>query len=126
MRFWRRCLLLILLWPLVSVAGGEILLTGAQDSPGVREFVEALKARRPGDTVRFIPLAELPEPARLRSDTRLILLDPEALDWRLRPPGRPRWCCASAGYRPSNAWVSGARPTSACSGAIRRWPASCT
>jgi len=89
MRFWRRCLLLMVLWPLVSVAGGEILLTGAQDSAGVRDFVDALKARRPADTVRFVPLAELPEPARLRSDTRLILLDPEALDWRLREPAGP-------------------------------------
>ncbi|MDG9885520.1 ABC transporter substrate-binding protein [Pseudomonas putida CSV86] len=89
MRFWRRWLLLVLLWPLVSLAGGEILLTGAQDSSGVREFVEALKTRRPADTVRFVPLAQLPEPARLRSDTRLILLDPEALDWRMREPAGP-------------------------------------
>lgn len=89
MRFWRRCLLLVLLWPLVSVAGSEILLTGVQGSSGVREFVEALQARRPADTVRFVPLAELPEPAHLKSDIRLILLDPEALDWRLREPAGP-------------------------------------
>ncbi|MDU9389377.1 ABC transporter substrate-binding protein [Pseudomonas japonica] len=89
MRLWRRCLLLVLLWPLVSFAGGEILLTGAQDSSGVRDFVQALSERRPKDKVRFLPLAQLPPPSQLPATTRLILLDPQALDWRLREPAGP-------------------------------------
>jgi len=89
MRQWRRCLLLVLLWPLVSFAGSEILLTGAQDSSGVRDFVQALGERRPKDQVHFVPLAQLPAPGQLKADTRLILLDPEALDWRLREPAGP-------------------------------------
>lgn len=89
MRLWRRGLFLILLWPLAALAAGEILLTGAQDSSGVRDFVQALSARRPADKVHFVPLAQLPSPAQLKSDTRLILLDPEALDWRLREPAGP-------------------------------------
>lgn len=89
MRLLRRCLLLALLWPLTAFAAGEILLTGAQDSDGVRDFVEALRARRPADQVRFVPLAELPTPGQLKHDARLILLDPQALDWRLREPAGP-------------------------------------
>ncbi len=89
MRLWRRCLLLVLIWPMAALAAGEILLTGAQDSSGVRDFVEALGARRPAEKVHFVPLAQLPSPAQLKSDTRLILLDPEALDWRLREPAGP-------------------------------------
>ncbi len=89
MRLLRRCLLLVLLWPLASLAAGEIILAGAQDSDGVREFVEALGTRRPGDTVRFMPLSQLPAPSQLKTGTRLILLDPQALDWRLRETAGP-------------------------------------
>lgn len=85
----RRCLLLVLLWPLTAFAAGEILLTGAQDSDGVREFVEALRSKRPADKVRFVPTSELPTPGQLKADIRLILLDPQALDWRLREPAGP-------------------------------------
>ncbi|WP_175651639.1 ABC transporter substrate-binding protein [Pseudomonas sp. Marseille-P9899] len=89
MRRLRRCLLLVLLWPLASLAAGEILLTGAQDNDSVRDFVEALAARRPADTVRFIPIEQLPAPGQVKTGTRLILLDLPALDWRLREPAGP-------------------------------------
>lgn len=89
MRLLRRCLLLVLLWPLASLAGGEIILTGAKDSDGVRDFVQALGSRRPADRVRFVPLAELPAPGQVHVGTRLILLDPQALDWRLRESAGP-------------------------------------
>jgi hypothetical protein len=59
----------------------EILLTGAQDSPGVQSFTQA---RRPYDNVRFVPVASLPTPDRLRGDLRLVLLDLPSLDWRLQ------------------------------------------
>ncbi|MBA1380500.1 ABC transporter substrate-binding protein [Pseudomonas brassicacearum] len=62
----------------------EILLTGAQDSPGVQSFTQALQARRPYDNVRFAPLASLPTPDRLPGDLRLVLLDLPSLDWRLQ------------------------------------------
>lgn len=89
MRFLRRWLALALLWPMTALAGNEILLTSAQDSDGVQDFVAALTARRPADTVRFVPLSQLPAPSQLKADTRLILLDPPALDWRLREPAGP-------------------------------------
>jgi len=62
----------------------EILLTGAQDSPGVQSFTQALQARRPNDNVRFAPVANLPTPDRLPGDLRLVLLDLPSLDWRLQ------------------------------------------
>ncbi|MCU1723088.1 MULTISPECIES: ABC transporter substrate-binding protein [unclassified Pseudomonas] len=89
MRLLRRCLLLVLLWPLTSLSAGEILLTGAQDNDSVRDFVEALAARRPADTVRFVPVTQLPAPGQLKPGIRLVLLDPPALDWRLREPAGP-------------------------------------
>lgn len=89
MRWLRRCLLLALMWPLAALAAGEVILTGAQDSDGVRDFVQALGSRRPADRVRFVPLAELPAPGQLHAGTRLILLDPQALDWRLRESAGP-------------------------------------
>lgn len=77
------CLLLVCLWPLGARSANEIVLVGAEDQPGIRSFVAALDARRPQDHVRFMPVAALPPPSELEDDTRLILLDSAALDWRL-------------------------------------------
>ena len=65
-----------------SANAADILLTGAEDSAGVQSFVQALRELRPADTVRFQPLANLPAPGKLPTDTRLILLDLPSLDWR--------------------------------------------
>ncbi|EJL05198.1 MULTISPECIES: ABC transporter substrate-binding protein [Pseudomonas] len=62
----------------------EILLTGAEDSPGVQSFTQALGALRPEDTVRFTPLSGLPAPGKLPGNVRLVLLDLPSLDWRLQ------------------------------------------
>ncbi|UVK97441.1 ABC transporter substrate-binding protein [Pseudomonas sp. B21-048] len=67
----------------------DILLTGAEDSPGVESFVQALSELRPTDSVRFQPVASLPAPGQLPAGTRLILLDLPSLDWRLQDAQGP-------------------------------------
>ncbi|MBC9000228.1 ABC transporter substrate-binding protein [Pseudomonas sp. N40(2020)] len=73
----------------VAVQAADILLTGAEESPGVQAFVQALSELRPTDNVRFQPLASLPVPGKLPSSLRLILLDPPSLDWRLQESQGP-------------------------------------
>ncbi|MCE1117048.1 MULTISPECIES: ABC transporter substrate-binding protein [Pseudomonas] len=82
-------LLLLCILPLGSLSASEILLVGADDQPGVRSFVAALAQRRPHDHVHFQPVNELPRPGQLKSDTRLVLLDGPALDWRLGETAGP-------------------------------------
>lgn len=82
-------LLLLCLWPMGALSASEILLVGAEDQPGVRSFVAALEARRPHDHVRFQTVAQLPRPALVKPDTRLILLDNAALDWRMGETAGP-------------------------------------
>ncbi|MGC7840129.1 ABC transporter substrate-binding protein [Pseudomonas wayambapalatensis] len=84
-----RLLLLLCLWPMGALSASEILLVGAEDQPGVRSFVAALEARRPHDHVRFQTVAQLPRPALVKPDTRLILLDNAALDWRMGETAGP-------------------------------------
>ncbi|AJO77369.1 ABC transporter substrate-binding protein [Pseudomonas sp. MRSN 12121] len=77
------CLLLFCcLWGALPAGAAQVLLTGAEDSPGVQAFAQALARQRPEDQVRFEPLANLPAPSRLPAGTRLILLDPASLEWR--------------------------------------------
>ncbi|MHC8318309.1 ABC transporter substrate-binding protein [Pseudomonas sp. LB3P31] len=83
------CLLIIGLLNPLSANAVDILLTGADDSPGMRSFTAALSERRPGDRVSFEPLANLPAPGKLPANTRLILLDSPSLDWRLRDAQGP-------------------------------------
>ncbi|RON58328.1 ABC transporter substrate-binding protein [Pseudomonas frederiksbergensis] len=73
----------------LPASAAEILLTGAEDSPGVQSFTQALSELRPTDSVRFQPLASLPAPGKLSSGTRLILLDLPSLDWRLQDSQGP-------------------------------------
>jgi hypothetical protein len=73
----------------VAVQAADILLTGAEESPGVQAFVEALSELRPTDNVRFQPLASLPAPGKLPSNLRMILLDLPSLDWRLKESQGP-------------------------------------
>lgn len=81
---WMSALVLVCLLPLSTLRAADILLAGAQDSPGVQEFAEALASRRPHDSVRFTPLGQLPAASKLPATTRLILLDLPSLDWRLQ------------------------------------------
>lgn len=82
-------MLALCLWPLGTLCAHEILLVGGDDTAGVSSFVSALQARRPLDQVRFQTVTQLPSPGRLDVQTRLILLDEAALDWRLREPSGP-------------------------------------
>lgn len=82
-RPWVWGLLLVCLGSL-PVRAADVLLTGAEDSPGVQAFTRALAEQRPEDTVHFARLADLPAPSRLPDTTRLILLDLPSLDWRLQ------------------------------------------
>lgn len=68
----------------LGARGADILLVGAQHNDGIAAFTQALRDLRPADSVRFQPLADAPAPGRLAADTRLILLDPPSLDWRLQ------------------------------------------
>ncbi|MDH0302928.1 MULTISPECIES: ABC transporter substrate-binding protein [unclassified Pseudomonas] len=82
-------MLLLCLWPLGSLSASEILLVGGEDQPGIRSFVAALDKHRPHDQVRFQTVAQLPRPGRLKPDTRLVLLDTPALEWRLSESAGP-------------------------------------
>ncbi|WP_412461993.1 ABC transporter substrate-binding protein [Pseudomonas sp. SC11] len=82
-------MLALCLWPMGTLCAHEILLVGGDDTAGVSSFVSALQARRPLDQVRFQSVTQLPSPGRLDVQTRLILLDEAALDWRLREPSGP-------------------------------------
>ncbi|WP_415262287.1 ABC transporter substrate-binding protein [Pseudomonas chlororaphis] len=81
-RFRVRLLLFCCLWGALPAWAAQVLLTGAEDSAGVRAFAQALAQQRPQDDVRFELLANLPAPAQLPAGTRLILLDPASLEWR--------------------------------------------
>ncbi|MCX2900929.1 ABC transporter substrate-binding protein [Pseudomonas mandelii] len=83
------CLAIVSLLNPPRLSAADILLTGVDDSPGMRAFTAALSERRPGDRVRFEPLANLPAPGQLPGNTRLILLDPASLDWRLQDAQGP-------------------------------------
>ncbi|MBH3428679.1 ABC transporter substrate-binding protein [Pseudomonas alkylphenolica] len=89
MRGLRRWLLLVCLLPLGMLSASEILLTGQRETPGVEQFVQALRERRPADKVHFVPVSELARPSRLNPAVRLILLDSSSLEWRLSETAGP-------------------------------------
>lgn len=82
-------LLLLCLLPLGSLSASEVLLVGADDQPGIRSFVSALQQRRADDQVQFRSVAQMPNPGQLKADTRLVLLDTPALEWRLSESAGP-------------------------------------
>ncbi|RBJ80536.1 ABC transporter substrate-binding protein [Pseudomonas sp. MWU12-2534b] len=84
---WGLFLLSLLLCAPLRAA--DVLLTASEDNPAVRTFTAELAAQRPQDQVRFVALEQLPAPGQLPSATRLILLDPQSLDWRLQDPRGP-------------------------------------
>lgn len=67
----------------------SVLISGAEDNPTVQAFTTALAQQRPADSVRFVPFEQLPVPSQLPADTRLILLDVDSLDWRLKDTRGP-------------------------------------
>jgi hypothetical protein len=83
------CLLFAGLVCSLPTRAADILLIGAEDSPAVQSFAQALREMRLDDSVRFQPLANLPAPNKLPDSTRLILLDLPSLDWRLQDAQGP-------------------------------------
>ncbi|MFS1288003.1 ABC transporter substrate-binding protein [Pseudomonas piscis] len=82
--------LVLLGWLLCApLRAAEMLLTASEDSDSVRSFARELAELRPQDQVRFEPLGQLPAPGLLPAATRLILLDPQSLDWRLQDAQGP-------------------------------------
>ena len=66
-----------------AAAAADILLTATEDSPVVQAFVSDLAQRRLQDSVHFVVTDKLAAPGTIPEETRLILLDPGSLDWRL-------------------------------------------
>lgn len=92
LRTYRRlslCLLVLGMLLASPLWAADVLLTASDDNSSVRTFTEELAALRPRDQVRFVPLSQLPPPSQLPGSTRLILLDPQSLDWRLQDPQGP-------------------------------------
>lgn len=94
-------------------------------------FRDALAQRRPQDQVELRTPAALAEGMVFADDTRLLLLGPEALAWRLRQHrAPPTWRCCSTGSMASACcqaptdMADTASEVSAYSGATRRRPAS--
>ncbi|MDB6145694.1 MAG: transporter substrate-binding protein [Pseudomonas sp.] len=85
----RLCALLVCLTLSPTVWAAQVLLSGAEDTPIVQAFTAALAQQRPADNVRFSPVDQLPMPSQLPAETRLILLDVESLDWRLKDTQGP-------------------------------------
>jgi hypothetical protein len=71
------------------VEAADILLTSVEDGPQVQDFVAQLRQHREQDTVRYVITAQLPSPQLIPVGTRLILLDPASLEWRLSNSGGP-------------------------------------
>lgn len=78
------CLLLCLGLSTLPAWAAQILLTASERNDAMLAFTEALAKLRPSDQVHFSRFSELPAPSQLPASTRLVLLDPAALDWRLQ------------------------------------------
>lgn len=89
MRHLATRLLLCLLAASPLAHSAEVIVAASQDSPALQQFVADLAGRRADDRVRFVPTAQLPPPAALPADSRLILLGPDLLDWRLGETAGP-------------------------------------
>lgn len=78
------CSLLICL----PLQAAEVIFSAASDSDSLRAFMQALARQRTQDRFEFRTPTQLQQnlPA---SDARLVVLDPETLDWRLRQSSMP-------------------------------------
>lgn len=89
MRLFKALALFCLLAAPPLVPAAEIIVATSHDSPALQRFVSDLAALRADDRVQFIHPSQLSTPSTLPSDSRLILLGADALDWRLSDPGGP-------------------------------------
>lgn len=83
-RLRQGCLLLCLGFSTLPAWAAPILLTASASNDALLAFTAALAKLRPSDQIRFSRLSELPAPRQLPVGTRLVLLDPASLDWRLQ------------------------------------------
>ncbi|MBA1204523.1 ABC transporter substrate-binding protein [Pseudomonas capeferrum] len=83
------CLIVFFLWPLGTLSAHEVLLVAGKDEPGIRSFLTALETRRTHDHIQFRTVAQMPPPGQVQADTRLVLLDDDALSWRLSQAAGP-------------------------------------
>lgn len=67
----------------------QLVLVSANQGAAVNAFRDALAQRRPQDQVELRTPAALAEGMVFADDTRLLLLGPEALAWRLRQHRAP-------------------------------------
>lgn len=67
----------------------QLILVSANQGAALGAFRDALAQRRPQDRVELRTPAALPDGSTFASDTRLLLLGPEALAWRLRQRQAP-------------------------------------
>lgn len=81
---WRLvCMLCVLLCSSASLQA-QIILSAELDSPNVRNFADELAQALPQQNVSYMPRSELQTQSLFPTDTRLILLGPALLDWRLQ------------------------------------------
>ncbi len=77
------CMLCMLLCSNVPLHA-QIILSAEQDSSAVRSFANELARALPLQSVQYMPRTELQAQSDFTADTRLILLGPALLDWRLQ------------------------------------------
>ncbi len=69
-------------------AYAQIILSATHDSPTVRNFTHLLAQALPELEIQYMPRAQLTAQQQFSSDTQLILLGAELLDWRLQLTGQ--------------------------------------
>ena len=84
MKYLNLCVLLGLMLWVTPARALEITVAAHDSGPAMQAFVDKLAAARPRDQVRFVAAADLPHPAQMKRDSRLILIGPQLLDWRQR------------------------------------------
>ena len=112
--WWWSCTLLLAGLFMLPVRAADVLLTGAENSPGMQAFTQALAAQRPKDNIRFVALENLPAPSRIPTTTRLILLDLASLDWRLQDNQGPPTLVLRVSRVQANQRVGATRPMHLC------------
>lgn len=81
---WRLVCMLCVLLCISAPLQAQVILSADQDSSSVRSFAEELAQALPLQSVKYMPRSQLQAQNDFPADTRLILLGPALLDWRLQ------------------------------------------
>lgn len=81
---WRFLCTLCVLFCISAPLQAQIILSADQDSSSVRRFAEELAQLLPLQSVEYMPRSQLQAQRNFTTDTRLVLLGPALLDWRLQ------------------------------------------